>query len=86
MHILDVRYKDYPCQGHTCGLCGRKLSSKKQEHHIMVHTETIVSTTIKKVTLIPRKDWGEDYMEIGDYALIGNTCQKKIPKEYKETH
>ena len=89
MFTLKVKYTDRDCQDHICGLCGRKLSSKTQEIHVMVDSETdheAVSdtTVIKNVHLIPRKDWDEDYMEVGDYYLIGSTCHKKIPSEYKE--
>jgi len=89
MFTLKVKYTYRDCQEYACGLCGRKLSSKKQEVRVMIDSETdheVVSdtTVIKNVHLIPRKDWDEDYLEEGLYYLIGSTCHKKIPSEYKE--
>lgn len=92
MFDLKVKYKEMSfdeCH-HNCGLCGKKLTSKKnKEIRVMIEGETYHSgdydsTVTKTVQLSKTKDWDEDYMETGDYVIIGPYCAKKVPEEYKD--
>lgn len=71
--------------GHFCGLCGRPLRNKKYEIHTIVEREVYHTETEKTLYLSPVKEWDEDYMDCGDYAMIGSHCAKRIPQEYKAT-
>jgi hypothetical protein len=92
MFDLKVKYNELGFDGchHNCGLCGKKLTSKKnKEIRVMIEGETYhsgydKSVVTKTVQLSKRKDWDQDYMETGDYVIIGPYCAKKIPEEYKD--
>lgn len=92
MFDLKVKYNELGFDGchHNCGLCGKKLTSKKnKEIRVMIEGETYhsgydKSVVTKTVQLSKTKDWDQDYMETGDYVIIGPYCAKKIPEEYKD--
>ena len=92
MFDLKVKCKDQNFDGsnHNCGFCGRKLTSKNnKEVRVMIEKETyhsggFNSVITKTVHLSKRKDWDTDYMDVGDYVIIGPYCAKKVPEEYKD--
>lgn len=92
MFDLKVKCNELGFDGchHNCGLCGKKLTSKNnKEIRVMIegevyHSGDHNSVVTKTVQLSKRKDWDEDYMDTGDYSIVGPYCAKKIPEEYKD--
>ena len=79
---IKYRAEEFDGRHHYCGLCGKKLKSKKnKEIRVMIEKETYHSgdynsVMTKTVHLSKKINWDKDYMSIGDYEIIGPYCAK----------